>query len=94
MTIKTVITLNKLYTILLSKISHLVRFSMEPSQDLRSQAPELTFRNLIISFSLEQTSLSLLIPLHYLVGLGRLELPTPRLSSVCSNQLSYRPGVD
>jgi hypothetical protein len=26
-----------------------------------------------------------------LVGLGRLELPTPRLSSVCSNQLSYRP---
>ena len=25
------------------------------------------------------------------VGLGRLELPTPRLSSVCSNQLSYRP---
>jgi hypothetical protein len=28
-----------------------------------------------------------------LVGLGRLELPTPRLSSVCSNQLSYKPGV-
>ena len=27
-----------------------------------------------------------------LVGLGRLELPTPRLSSVCSNQLSYRPA--
>ena len=26
-----------------------------------------------------------------LVGLGRFELPTPRLSSVCSNQLSYRP---
>jgi hypothetical protein len=26
------------------------------------------------------------------VGLGRLELPTPRLSSVCSNQLSYRPA--
>ena len=25
------------------------------------------------------------------MGLGRLELPTPRLSSVCSNQLSYRP---
>jgi hypothetical protein len=25
------------------------------------------------------------------VGLGRFELPTPRLSSVCSNQLSYRP---
>ena len=26
-----------------------------------------------------------------MVGLGRLELPTPRLSSACSNQLSYRP---
>jgi hypothetical protein len=25
------------------------------------------------------------------VGLARLELATPRLSSVCSNQLSYRP---
>ena len=28
-----------------------------------------------------------------MVGLERLELSTPRLSSVCSNQLSYRPGV-
>src|SRR5690606_16011162 len=27
------------------------------------------------------------------VGLERLELSTPRLSSVCSNQLSYRPGT-
>ena len=26
-----------------------------------------------------------------MVGLGRFELPTPRLSSVCSDQLSYRP---
>ena len=26
------------------------------------------------------------------VGLTRLELVTPRLSSVCSNQLSYRPA--
>ena len=25
------------------------------------------------------------------MGLGRFELPTPRLSSVCSDQLSYRP---
>ena len=25
------------------------------------------------------------------VGPGRLELPTSRLSGVCSNQLSYRP---
>jgi hypothetical protein len=26
------------------------------------------------------------------VGLSRFELLTPRLSSVCSNQLSYRPA--
>ena len=25
------------------------------------------------------------------MGLGRFELPTPRLSSACSDQLSYRP---
>lgn len=29
-----------------------------------------------------------------MVGPGRLELPTPRLSSVCSNQLSYGPIPD
>ncbi len=28
-----------------------------------------------------------------MVGLGRLELPTSRLSGVRSNQLSYRPDV-
>ena len=28
-----------------------------------------------------------------MVGLGGLEPPTPRLSSVCSNQLSYRPRL-
>ena len=28
-----------------------------------------------------------------MVGPGRLELPTPRLSSVCSNQLSYGPNL-
>ena len=33
-------------------------------------------------------------PIGGMVGLGRLELPTPRLSSVCSNQLSYRPPHD
>nr|ADI17564.1 hypothetical protein [uncultured alpha proteobacterium HF0130_06E21] len=27
------------------------------------------------------------------MGLGRLELPTSRLSSARSNQLSYRPGI-
>ena len=28
-----------------------------------------------------------------MVGQARLELATPRLSSVCSNQLSYRPFI-
>ena len=28
---------------------------------------------------------------YHLVGLGRLELPTSRLSSARSNQLSYKP---
>ena len=30
-------------------------------------------------------------PMFRVVGLARFELATPRLSSVCSNQLSYRP---
>jgi hypothetical protein len=29
----------------------------------------------------------------WLVGLGRLELPTSRLSSARSNQLSYKPEI-
>lgn len=32
-------------------------------------------------------------PRKKVVGPGRLELPTSRLSGVCSNQLSYRPLV-
>ena len=30
---------------------------------------------------------------NYMVGLTGLEPVTPRLSSVCSNQLSYRPDM-
>ena len=33
------------------------------------------------------------IPLLYLVGLGRVELPTSPLSGVRSSQLSYRPDL-
>jgi hypothetical protein len=33
------------------------------------------------------------IPAQPVVGLGRLELPTSRLSGVRSNQLSYRPNI-
>ena len=40
--------------------------------------------------SLELSFESLFHP-KVLVGPGRLELPTSRLSGVCSNQLSYRP---
>lgn len=36
-------------------------------------------------------TLNYLRNLEDLVGLGRLELPTSRLSGVYSNQLSYRP---
>ena len=32
------------------------------------------------------------LPEAEMVGLGRLELPTSRLSSARSNQLSYKPG--
>ena len=40
---------------------------------------------------LSQLSYSPILWSNLMVGLGRLELPTPRLSSVCSNQLSYGP---
>ena len=39
-------------------------------------------------------TLNYLRSLEYLVGLGRLELPTSRLSGVYSNQLSYKPVSD
>ena len=32
--------------------------------------------------------------LERVVGLGRFELPTSRLSSARSNQLSYKPGTE
>ena len=38
-----------------------------------------------------QSAVLLFGPSTVLVGLGGFEPPTPRLSSVCSNQLSYRP---
>ena len=40
---------------------------------------------------LHTLSVCSLITRKVLVGLTRFELVTPRLSSVCSNQLSYRP---
>ena len=44
------------------------------------------------SFGLRRGSLRLACASEGLVGLGRFELPTSRLSSARSNQLSYKPG--
>lgn len=55
-----------------------------------SYGPSL--HSLIYKFIMNKfTNLFTLLPLH-LVGLDGLEPSTPRLSSVCSNQLSYRPN--
>src|SRR5262249_19660121 len=43
-----------------------------------------------VAFSSRSRHYAIRAPLK-LVGLSRFELLTPRLSSVCSNQLSYRP---
>ena len=49
----------------------------------------------VIEYNIKPRSLQpLLSPTHrrpLLVGLGRIELPTSRLSGVRSNHLSYRP---
>ena len=48
------------------------------------------------SFKLQHLLYFLLSALYYplfMVGLGRLELPTSRLSGVRSNRLSYRPST-
>ena len=46
-----------------------------------------------IVFFATQMSIFVFLPIsNFLVGLTGLEPVTPRLSSACSNQLSYRPG--
>ena len=55
---------------------------------LLSKIPEL-----FTALSHQRLEINLtLTNLKTMVGLGRLELPTPRLSSAYSNQLSYRPS--
>ena len=51
------------------------------TDDLRLAKPALSQ----LSYSPSRSSIS--------VGQGRLELPTSRLSGVCSNHLSYWPGL-
>lgn len=47
-----------------------------------------------IVFFATQMSIFVFLPIiNFLVGLTGLEPVTPRLSSACSNQLSYRPGL-
>ena len=46
---------------------------------------QLSYSPILWSYPQKQSSY------RSMVGPGRLELPTPRLSSVCSNQLSYGP---
>src|SRR3990170_3132745 len=57
--------------------------------EARSQKPEVDVRFLASDFWLLIAGVSHLI----VVGLGRLELPTSRLSGVRSNHLSYRPDL-
>ena len=55
--------------------------------ETRSQKSKIDFRFLASEFWLLTAGVTHLI----MVGLGRLELPTSRLSGVRSNHLSYRP---
>ena len=61
----------------------------------RIQPPSiLDIVSIVIEYNIKPRSLQLLYPTHrrpLLVGLGRIELPTSRLSGVRSNHLSYRP---
>ena len=55
---------------------------------LRSDSPFASHFAINVSFRSLRTG----SPTEEMVGLSRFELLTPRLSSVCSNQLSYRPS--
>lgn len=46
---------------------------------------------MIILFKL--CNIDFIVIVDLVVGLRRLELPTSRLSGVCSNQLSYKPTI-
>ena len=58
------------------------------TDDLRLAKPALSQ----LSYSPKKTP-NHPVELRRVVGLGRFELPTSRLSVVCSNQLSYRPAA-
>ncbi len=58
--------------------------------DEEDRTPDLLNANQALS----QLSYVPILWVKIMVGLARLELATPRLSSVCSNQLSYKPSAD
>jgi hypothetical protein len=64
--------------------------SRAPSQSSRQPA-RLRLRYGAAAFVQERPAEPKLLEQRRLVGLGRLELPTSRLSSARSNQLSYKP---
>ncbi len=75
------------------KFSFLVEISLADTSrrnggDEEDRTPDLLNANQALS---QLSYVPIFLLLKMMVGLGRLELPTPRLSSVCSNQLSYKP---
>ena len=64
-----------------------ITFIKQSSSNLFGASRDRTDDPLLAKQMLSQLSYGPFLPL----GLGGLEPPTPRLSSVCSNQLSYRP---
>ena len=81
-----------LLTTLLPYLSPQLAFSLPGASRDRTDDPLLAKQMLSqLSYGPKYLSLLFLRLLTYPLGLGGLEPPTPRLSSVCSNQLSYRP---
>ena len=84
-------TLRQLPSRYLYRTGNINRFRLSPAN--RWGSPEtislLMSKNLICVFYIVCRHLPKLLP--KMVGQARLELATPRLSSACSNQLSYRP---
>ena len=56
------------------------------NQEIRQRLNHKSIQTIPISSTLHSKARGRIV-----VGPGRLELPTPRLSSVCSNRLSYGP---
>src|SRR5215813_11266085 len=75
----------------------MVLVSLQPNRSSRAKHYSISISAPYLVYRRRQLLLSLSTEAHAqergLVGLSRFELLTPRLSSVCSNQLSYRPRL-